>query len=82
MKSAMNNNSTFRTLNVRPPLTNPPTTAPTDVTVSPTVTPTTTPTPPPFTLTGFELHGSGIDKLNTVVRSFSVPDVRRLNVDV
>jgi len=82
MKSAQNNNSTFRTLNVRPPLTNPPTTAPTDVTVSPTVTPTTTPTPPPFTLTGFELHGSGIDKLNTVVRSFSVPDVRRLNVDV
>jgi len=82
MKSAQNNNSTFRTLNVRPPLTDPPTTAPTDVTVSPTVTPTTTPTPPPFTLTGFELHGSGIDKLNTVVRSFSVPDVRRLNVDV
>ena len=33
MKSAQNNNSTFRTLNVRPPLT-----------VTPTETPTVTPT--------------------------------------
>jgi len=97
MKSALNNNSTFRTLNVRPPLTVTPTETPTDTPTELTETPTTgyqqddrPPTvgreqgisPPPFTLSGFDLYGSGIDKLNTVVRSFTVPDVRRLNVDV
>jgi hypothetical protein len=35
-----------------------------------------------LTLPDFERYGAGIDKLNTVVRSFTVPDVKRLNVDV
>jgi hypothetical protein len=86
MKSALNNNSTFRTLNVRPPLNDDP---PTGSEIGgqkddrpPTVGRGQDENTPVLTLPDFELHGAGIDKLNTVVRSFTVPDAKRLNVDV
>jgi hypothetical protein len=86
MKSALNNNSTFRTLNVRPPLNDDP---PTGCEIGgqkddrpPTVGRGQDENTPVLTLPDFELHGAGIDKLNTVVRSFTVPDAKRLNVDV
>ena len=86
MKSALNNNSTFRTLNVRPPLNDDP---PTGSEIGgqkddrpPTVGRGQDENTPVLTLPDFELHGAGIDKLHTVVRSFTVPDAKRLNVDV
>jgi hypothetical protein len=91
MKSALNNNSTFRTSDVRPPLTTHPTddsswssTAHTGTTTdgdSTTAPPTVGRSNGAPVLTDFDRYGTGIDKLNTVVRSFTVPDVRRLNVD-
>jgi hypothetical protein len=86
MKSALNNNSTFRTLNVRPPLNDDPPTAPEiggqKDDRPPTVGRGQDEKTPVLTLSDFERYGAGIDKLNTVVRSFTVPDVKRLNVDV
>ena len=86
MKSALNNNSTFRTLNVRPPLNDDPPTGPEiggqKDDRPPTVGRGQDENTPVLTLPDFELHGAGIDKLNTVVRSFTVPDAKRLNVDV
>jgi len=86
MKSALNNNSTFRTLNVRPPLNDDPPTGPEiggqKDDRPPTVGRGQDENTPVLTLSDFELHGAGIDKLNTVVRSFTVPDAKRLNVDV
>ncbi|NDC72874.1 MAG: hypothetical protein EBZ62_05380, partial [Sphingobacteriia bacterium] len=86
MKSALNNNSTFRTLNVRPPLNDDPPTVPEiggqKDDRPPTVGRGQDENTPVLTLPDFELHGAGIDKLNTVVRSFTVPDAKRLNVDV
>jgi hypothetical protein len=86
MKSALNNNSTFRTLNVRPPLNDDP---PTGSEIGgqkddrpPTVGRGQDENTPVLTLPDFERYGAGIDKLNTVVRSFTVPDAKRLNVDV
>ena len=86
MKSALNNNSTFRTLNVRPPLNDDPPTGPEiggqKDDRPPTVGRGQDENTPVLTLPDFERHGAGIDKLNTVVRSFTVPDAKRLNVDV
>lgn len=86
MKSALNNNSTFRTLNVRPPLNDDPPTGPEiggqKDDRPPTVGRGQDEKTPVLTLPDFERHGAGIDKLNTVVRSFTVPDAKRLNVDV
>lgn len=86
MKSALNNNSTFRTLNVRPPLNDDPSTG-SEIGGQkddrpPTVGRGQDENTPVLTLPDFERYGAGIDKLNTVVRSFTVPDVKRLNVDV
>jgi hypothetical protein len=65
MKCALNNNSTFRTSEVR----------------TPSQTSSESCNRTPHELPDFDRFGTGIDKLNTVVRSFSVPDARRLNLD-